>query len=467
MNQKLKNDLENLLSQKILPIEINHEKIEKIMNKASEKKCWVIAFVVGTKPCFNKIYGSLTQYSKRDMPFFVINANQHYDTELTHMANEFGINQYVAVNLNIRGNLVQKINELNIKTIKLATYLKSKWPKVYTVPVVLGDTIICPTVSLAWMFTTQQKAIHLEAGLRSMSPIHFNHMKPNINFNDFIQQQINGEWQIVRNEPYPEQWNTFVTSASCDYLLAPLTINKKHLINEGYNKKYIFTTGGLVVDAINMAKKMITKKRQIFDLYPQLKYNKWVRIDIHRKENVTTSRFLTIFSAIENLVKSGICVNLVLMNTFKESIKEFKLEKKLAKLKKYKNFLATTVWPSYSDVYDFYTSKNFIAAITDSGGVQEDMNIIGKPCITIRFCTDRPETVKNNTGNILVPPIDSSFLTKMISKILSDTSLLYTMQRNKKIYGHNTGTKVATILEKIATTNKPPFKWSNDVLNES
>src|SRR3989338_7843974 len=154
----------------LLPMNLNEKLIREVMEKAKKEKKWVLAFVIGTKPCFYKFYGSIVAAEKAGIPNFVINSNQHYDDVLTRGLTEFNLQEHVACNLSIRGDLAQKSAELMMKVSWLARYLKKSWPDVTVVPVVLGDTIMTAIVPAAWMFSRIEKAIQVEAGLRSMAP---------------------------------------------------------------------------------------------------------------------------------------------------------------------------------------------------------------------------------------------------------------------------------------------------------
>jgi hypothetical protein len=154
----------------ILPMSINEGLINETMERAKREGKWVLAFVIGTKPCFYKFYGSIVEAHRAGLPYLVINSNQHYDDILTYGLKEFNFAEQVAVNLSIRGDLAQKSAELIIKISWLARELKKKWPGVTVVPVVLGDTIMTAVVPAAWMFSRNEKAIQNEAGLRSMAP---------------------------------------------------------------------------------------------------------------------------------------------------------------------------------------------------------------------------------------------------------------------------------------------------------
>lgn len=450
------------ISKNYLPIDINEDIIEKTMEEAQEKGSWVIAIVIGTKPCFYKLYGSIIEAEKQGLPYIIINSDQHYDSNLTHGIKEFQYDTKVGFNLNIRGGLVQKSMELFGKIEFIANYLKEKWPNVTVVPVVNGDTIMCGIVPPAWMFTREERAIHNEAGLRSMAPTVISEAEK-VSPEEFVEKQFNGDWKLLTNEPFPEQWDSYIGSKGSEYLFAPLEINKQHLLREGYPEENIFITGGVVVEAFE--KKMKEKPTQsIFEIYPQLKEGKWLRFDIHRKANQSESRMRAIISCVKKLVEGGHKVNFIEMNTTRQSMDKYGLRGEIEKLRAYKNFLFTQVWPEYAQVLEFYKSKNCLAAVTDSGGVQEEMNLLGKPCLTVRFNTDRPETVMQAKSNILVPPISGEFMFNLIDYIVKNEELLNKMENSEKLYGTNVAKKFISIIKQLSTEKRRPFSWAHHQL---
>src|SRR3989344_1848841 len=100
----------------ILPMPLKKPLIKSVMDRASLEKRWVLLFVIGTKPCFYKFYGSIAAANKLGIPSFIINSNQHYDDVLTRGLTEFNLQDQVACNLAIRGDLAQKSAELMMKT---------------------------------------------------------------------------------------------------------------------------------------------------------------------------------------------------------------------------------------------------------------------------------------------------------------------------------------------------------------
>lgn len=446
----------------ILPLNLNKHLIQSVLEKAKKEKKWVLAFVIGTKPCFYKFYGSIVAANKAGIPNFVINSNQHYDDILTHGLKEFNLQNRVACNLAIRGDLAQKSAELMMKISWLARYLKKQWPNVTVIPVVLGDTIMTAIVPAAWMFSRVEKAVQVEAGLRSMAPEVMKRYKE-VDIETFIDQQFYGKWLLLRNEPFPEQWDTYTSAAGSEFLFAPVNFNKEHLIREGYPEKNIWVVGGVVVDALELKRKEKPDKG-VFDAYPQLEKGRWLRVDIHRRENLTPTRFKAIIGAIEDLVKKGHNVNFIEMSATRNALDYYKMRGVINRLKKYKNYLHTNIWPEYANVVEFFESKNCLVALTDSGGVQEELNLIGKACLTCRISTDRPETVFDARSNMLVPPISREYIIKVMEHITKNDALLGKMGNSKKLYGSDVGHKVISILSKLMKKGERPFKWAHEAL---
>ena len=446
----------------ILPLTVNKPLINKVMEQAKKEKKWVLAFVIGTKPCFYKFYGSIVAASKANIPFFVINSNQHYDDVLTHGLKEFNFVDKIGSNLSIRGDLAQKSAELMIKVSWLAKYLKKNWPSVTVIPVVLGDTIMTSIVPAAWMFSRNEKAIQNEAGLRSMTPEVMKRYNK-VDIQTFIDQQFYGKWMLMRNEPFPEQWDTYTSAAGSQYHFAPVQLNKEHLLREGYPDDNIWVIGGVVVDALELKRKMKPEK-SIFNIYPELEKGSWLRVDIHRRENLTPRRFRSIMGAIKELVKKGHNVNFIEMSATRMALDFYGLRKDMDQLKKKKNFLHTKVWPEYGHVIEFFESEKCVAALTDSGGVQEELNLIGKACLTCRLTTDRPETVFDARSNILVPPADKDIIVRMVKYITENEDLRKSMESGKKLYGKDVGKKFISVVSNLIQKNDNPFKWAHDTL---
>ncbi len=431
--------------------------------KQAEKGDFVLAVVTSTKPDFYKQAPVIESAESFDAPCFVMHTGQHHDDLLGHGLKEYSIENKIGANLNIRGGLSQKTAEIVLKVEKVAKHLEKNYPDKKVLPIVHGDTMAAGIVPQAWMFATNQKTAHNEAGLRGMAP----DMKKHGNIPEFVNHQFNSEWSIERNEPFPEQFNTFVGSAASQYFFAPTELNKSHLINEGYHEESggrnnIPVVGNSVVDSIE--KKTNQKlEESIFDIYPILEErDDWIRIDIHRRANLQPGRFQAIIQAIVELVEEGYNVNFVEMNATKKALEAYDLRQKIENLdKRHDNFLFTGLWKKHAHVYEFLKSGQCFAELTDSGSMQEELNHIEETlCLTARFNTDRPETVFEANTNLLVPPISGKYMKEMVNHIYNSPELQKKMRNGKKLYGSEVGTKIMNFL--IQQYDRDLFEWTSD-----
>jgi len=310
------------MSLSMYPVFINPELIENMMERARETGQWVLVFCIGTKPCFYKFWGSIQAADNTGLPYLVIDAGQHYDSRLTHGKDEFDIQNKVAIELGIRGDLALKSAELMVKMRWLGRMLRERWPDGTVVPVVLGDTILTSMIPPAWMFARGEKAIQNEAGLRSMAPesmVSLAKLPPE----ELIEKQFNGGWKLLRNEPMPEQFDTFTSAAGSEFLFAPLELNRQHLLREGHPAENIWTIGGVVSDALAL-KRSRPAEPSVFEIYPKLAKGQWTRVDIHRRGNLTPHRFRAIVEGVIRLVNSGRCINFVEMNATRHALEVYK-----------------------------------------------------------------------------------------------------------------------------------------------
>ncbi|MEQ9714166.1 MAG: UDP-N-acetylglucosamine 2-epimerase [Candidatus Asgardarchaeum sp.] len=448
---------------------MDREYVEYIAEQALSENKWVIMVVVGTKPDFYKQYSLLYWAQELDVPVILATTGQHYDELLGYGLKEFRM--YPSIDLCIRGDLLRKATEMFYRIGQLGKWLKKKYPKLVVLPIPHGDTLSAAIVSASWFLSTRQGVGQNEAGLRGMAPkswrnneVYHKMKNVTIDFSKFIEDQWYGEWFVLRNEPYPEQWDTFVSGAGSAYLFAPHEINKKHLLNEGYQEESIQVVGNSVVDAIKLVPK---PEKSIFDIYPKLEeYDNWIRVDIHRRGNLVESRFKSIVEGIISLVKKGQPVVWVELVATREALEFYGLRDKIIRLsEEYENFLFTPLWASYGNVIEFWKSGHCIAELTDSGSVQEELNDISEVlCLTIRCNTDRPESVFDANSNLLVPPVSGEFISKFVNFVLNSDDIINHMRNAKKIYGVDVGKKIISFLLKEMERGEYPFKWVHQQL---
>lgn len=467
-----------------LPILVNQEIIERTFEAAQALKSNypVLAVVTGTKPDFYKQAPLIEEALNEGLPAFVIDTGQHYDELLGHGLEEFGIDESIACNLQIRGGLMEKASELLLKFATFGKKCKEFYPHNSILPIVHGDTLVAGITPLSWLFGIGQKVAQNEAGLRSMSPISIKNVglkEPTLSqVEDFVSSQLDKRsWFIAREEPFPEQVDTWICSAGTHYFFAPTQLNRQNLIREGYPRESIHIVGNSVVDAIEM-KRRGKPKSSIFEAYPMLLSSspnrnmireEWIRVDIHRRENLTRSRFLAIIEGLVRLVKLGYRIILVRMTATEHALIKYGLAEMLDKLAADFpfNFVQTSLWKEYGHVVEFLDSGSCWLELTDSGSMQEELLYFPKVgSITVRLNTDRPETIFDAKDNILAPPLNAKWLVEMVRLADQDKLPSARKKHKKRIYGEpgTVSQKIIKILKKNFDEESNFFPWLHNRL---
>src|SRR3989344_8736570 len=363
---------------------------------ADQKGKHVHLILIATKPDIIKQVPLYLELQKRKQCVLLGHTGQHYDENLSGgMLKEFGGEP--DFNLNVRGQMHEVVSQIIgrlgfvIGEIKRGAARRSP-PKAdgggkIVIPYVHGDTTTAMAASNAG-FCQGCSSVHVEAGLRTLTPI----ASKKINFKEwreFLMDQKN--WERGSLEPYPEQFNTRCSEAGSGIHLAPVNLNREFILNEGFPEDRIFVTGNSVTDATRMAQKNSSHSK-VFERHPELADGDFVRFCIHRRENcVSEPRFKAIYGAMKNLIEKGRKVLLINMIQTKAAFERFGLTAEVSQLaKKHPNFILSEVWPEYTDVIAAMTKAAVCA--TDSGSMQEEMNILGIPCVTLRFGSDRSES---------------------------------------------------------------------------
>ncbi|NDK08856.1 hypothetical protein EOM39_06475, partial [Candidatus Gracilibacteria bacterium] len=366
--------------------------------------------------------------------------------------NEFEMK--VDINLNIFGPIHKKysliIERLGNILVELASHKK------IPVPYVHGDTLTATTADKA-AFLNKFAVVHVEAGIRTYTPSrHFfkslfiNFEKGKFDFDKYREELMDFSiYELGSIEPYPEQFDTRGIEASTGYYAAPVELYKTTLIREGFPRENIEVVGNTVVDAIKISKTKI-KTSKAFEKYPNMKDKPFIFITIHRRENCETKeRFLAIFYAIKKLVEKGVYVCFLGLYASEFAIDNYGLRDEIEELKKKytENFAYGPALAHHHEVIDMISKAG--AVVTDSGSMQEEANIVGVPCVTVRFGSDRTETILAGT-NVIAPPVNSNLIAKIIKSSIDNKKM-----RGENIYGENVSKKIVDgVLEKLRRNGK-------------
>ncbi len=308
-----------------------------------------IAVVVGTRPEIIKMAPIIRFCKENKINFFVIHSGQHYSYNMDRVF--FGDLKLpepkykLNVGSGYQGEQTSKILQ------RIEKVLINEKPDV---TLVQGDTNTVLAAALASV-KLHIPVGHVEAGLRSY------------------------------DSSMPEEINRTLTDHMSKFLFAPTKKQKLILKQEGVVKN-VFVTGNTIVDAVFQNIKLARSKSKILDKL-NLERNKYTLITIHRAENVDNKlRFESILKSINLLIKKypGLKFVYPIHPRSKKRIREYKL--------RIPKGLILTEPLGYLDFLMLESNARIV--MTDSGGLQEESCILRVPCVTLRYNTERPETVE-------------------------------------------------------------------------
>ncbi|HVW66214.1 MAG TPA: UDP-N-acetylglucosamine 2-epimerase [Candidatus Peribacteraceae bacterium] len=404
--------------------------------------------LIATKPDIIKQVPLYKELKNRGHLAVLGHTGQHYDENLSGgMLKEFGVEP--DFNLNVRGSMHEVVSQIIGRLGHVISELKNKGKIV--IPYVHGDTTTAMAAANAG-YCNGFASVHVEAGIRTLTPQYgaFSDQRSAFSSPDVFDVAawreflMNAEnWERGSLEPYPEQFNTRAAEAGTGVHLAPVELDRKFLISEGYPEDRIFVVGNSVVDATQDALKN-SAESSIFERYPVLAKGDFVRFCIHRRENcISETRFRAIYDAMKSLIHEGRTVLLISLFQTENAFDRYGLKDEVEKMaSEYANFVYSPVWPLYTDVIAAMNKAAVCA--TDSGSMQEEMNVLGVPCVTLRFGSDRAESAING-GNLIAPPVDSQLIRRIIDFAWDNRN----MRKAPKIYGENVSSNCITAVEDV------------------
>jgi UDP-N-acetylglucosamine 2-epimerase (non-hydrolysing) len=182
----------------------------------------------------------------------------------------------------------------------------------------------------------------------------------------------------------PEETNRVIVDHVADHLFPPTRESATRLREEGLPDDRITVTGNTVADAVMAYDEVAASTSSILQEL-ELNAGEFALLTAHRQETVDDEdSFRQVLRGVARAAdRLGLEVVYPVHPRAEERLSEFGLEVPGA---------IRTVEPL--EFFDFLRLERTAAlAFTDSGGVQEETCILGTPCVTLRYGTERPETV--------------------------------------------------------------------------
>lgn len=202
----------------------------------------------------------------------------------------------------------------------------------------------------------------------------------------------------------PEEINRMVTDAITDLFFTTSQLAGTNLEKAGITPDRIFFVGNTMIDTLigNLEK---LRRPEVLDNYGIQSGDYWV-MTLHRPSNVDEAQKLV---ALLNLISNNAGTRKVVFPVHPRTAKNLKDSVDLPD-----NIVITDPLPYLEFMY---LVKNSGAAITDSGGIQEETTFLKIPCITLRENTERPETVE--IGSNVLCGFDPELMKKAFEQLNS------------------------------------------------
>ncbi len=388
-----------------------------------EVRLMKIATILGTRPEIIKMAPIIDEISIRDINQIVLHTGQHYDKEMSD--NFFRDLEIPTPDYNIHVGSGTHGNQTGLMMKGIEEILIDEKPDIVLVQ---GDT----NAVLAGALVASKLHIaigHVEAGLRSF------------------------------DMTMPEEVNRRVADVTSTMYFIPTEQSAINLLAEGFSRKDMFITGNTVVDAcfrhLEIAKKRGFEDDSLNDLDIENMEN-ILTLTMHRAENVDVKERVTnIIGAIKELDEMNIIFPI--HPRTKNTLENFGLFDELNNLPH-----VHIVKPiGYLD-FLLLTSKSTLI-LTDSGGLQEEAITLDIPALTLRYNTERPETVTAG-GNILVGS-DKEAIIDNARKILYDKEFADRMKNAQNPYGKgNSAKSTVDAIEKYYSKGLLDIKAPEEVM---
>jgi len=343
-----------------------------------------IISVVGARPNFMKIapfIQAIVQYNKlitdnsQLIIHLLVHTGQHYDDRMSKtFFEELGIPK-ADINLGIgSGSHAEQVGQTMIAFEKVLEAEKPDWV------VVVGDI----NATLACSVTAKKmhiKVCHIEAGLRS------------------------------GDERMPEEINRLVTDRLSDLLLTPDTLSSENLRKEGVIEDKIKFVGNIMIDTLesnrNKAQKFDVTKiiesnlidGQNFEIQTLtqgdigIEQSSFALLTMHRPSNVDQKEILEpIIRYLLDEVSGDMSIIWPIHPRTQNQLQIFGLWNEVIA-----NDKLILLHPlGYHEMLKLNMAAKIM--LTDSGGLQEECTVLGTPCLTLRWNTERPITLRENGG---------------------------------------------------------------------
>jgi len=192
-----------------------------------------------------------------------------------------------------------------------------------------------------------------------------------------------------RYNPFPEEINRRMTTVLATYHFAPTERAAAALRAEQVSQGDIFITGNTVVDAL-----LMTVQRPVnleLDFAPNDR--RLILVTAHRRESFGAP-FESLCLALRDLVQRNVDIEIIYPVHLNPNVRD-PVERILAEQPR-----IHLLEPLRYEQFVHLMARAYLI-LTDSGGIQEEAPVLGKPTLVMRETTERPEAIEAGTARLV------------------------------------------------------------------
>ena len=224
-----------------------------------------------------------------------------------------------------------------------------------------------------------------------------------------------------REQPFPEEINRRVTGVLATYHFAPTPRAADALRAEQVPEDCIFVTGNTVVDAL-----LGTVQRPVqLDLGFELDGRRLILVTAHRRESFG-EQFESLCLAIRDIADQNPDVEVVYPVHPNPSVR-VPVGRILARHPR-----IHLLEPLRYEQFSHLMARAYLI-LTDSGGIQEEAPVLGKPALVLRDTTERQEAIDAGTARLV--GTDRDRIAAEAGRLLHDPAAYHAMARAGSPFG--------------------------------
>ncbi len=319
----------------------------------------------------------VSQVTSVPITHLLVHTGQHYDDRMSKAFFEALHIPEADINLGIgSGTHAEQVGKTMMAFEKVLMQEKPDWV------IVLGDvnaTLACSVAAKKLHI----KVCHIEAGLRS------------------------------GDERMPEEINRLVTDRLSDLLLTPDKLSIENLKKEGVAENRIKFVGNIMIDTLEANREKaeqldiseiiknnlidgqsLQSLRPFVSQSPSSPKSPFALMTMHRPSNVDQKEVLEpiIRFLLDEVTKEDMPLIWPIHPRAQKQLKDFGLWEEVLS-----NERMILLHPlGYHEMLKMNMEAKIM--LTDSGGLQEECTVLGTPCLTLRWNTERPITLREHGG---------------------------------------------------------------------